>query len=71
MLKGKGYSEEEFIIYVLGLVEITVKKIFQDHIYGTKDYIPQLNLALDIVGIELVEKGIQTLFSQYFGFITS
>ena len=39
MLKGKGYSEEEFISICTRFGGETVKKIFQDHIYGTKDYI--------------------------------
>ena len=69
-LKEKGYSEDEFISICTRFGGETVKKIFQDHIYGTKDYIPQLRSALDIVGIELVEKRNPNITAQYFGFIT-
>ena len=68
-VKRKRVFEDEFISICTRFGGETVKKIFQDHIYGTKDYIPQLRSAFDIVGIELVEKRNQILL-QYFGFIT-
>ena len=47
-----------------------VAEIFEDHIYGTEDYIPTLKTALEVVGLELKEKKNPNLSAQYFGFVT-
>ena len=44
-------------------------KIFEDHIYGTENYIPTLKTALEVVSIELHEKKNPNLSAQYFGFV--
>ena len=44
-------------------------EIFEDHIYGTEDYIPTLKNVLEVVGIELKEKKNTNLSAQYFGLI--
>lgn len=69
-LKEKGYSEYEFINICVRFGGEIVNKIFEDHIYGIKDYIPQLRSTLDIVGIELVEKKNPNLTARFFGFVT-
>ena len=46
-----------------------VAEIFEDHIYGTEDYIPTLKTALEVVGLELKEKKNPNLSAQYFGFV--
>ena len=51
------------------LVICTEKEIFENHVYGTENYIPTLKNALDIVGLELKEKNNPNLSAQYFGFV--
>ena len=68
-LKGKGYSEDDFRNICVKFGGLKVTEIFENHIYGTLDYIPTLKRALDVVGIELKEKNNPNLSAQYFGFI--
>ena len=42
---------------------------FENHIYGTEDYIPTLKTVLEVVGLELKEMKNPNLSAQYFGFI--
>ena len=44
-------------------------EIFENHIYGTENYIPTLKTALEVVGLELEEKKNKNLTAQYFGFV--
>ena len=69
-LKDKGYSEDDFRNICVKYGGLKVAEIFENHIYGTEDYIPTLKKALDIVGIDLKEKKNPNLTAQYFGFIT-
>ena len=69
-LKGKGYSEEDFQNICLKYGGDKVMEIFKKHIYGTDNYIPTINSALKIVGLELVGKKNTNLSAQYFGFIS-
>ena len=48
---------------------LKVAEIFENHIYGTEDYIPTLKTALEVVGLELKEKKNPNLSAQYFGFV--
>ena len=41
-LKGKGYSEDDFRNICVKFGGIKVAEIFENHIYGTDDYIPSL-----------------------------
>ena len=68
-LKGKGYSEDDFRNICVKFGGLKVAEIFENHIYGTEDYIPTLKTALDVVGLELKEKKNPNLSAQYFGFI--
>ena len=69
-LKEKGYSEDDFKNICLNYGGSRVLEIFKKHIYGTENYIPTLNSALKIVGLELIEKKNSNLSAQYFGFIS-
>ena len=69
-LKGKGYSEDDFRNICVKFGGLKVAKIFEDHIYGTENYIPTLKTALEVVSIELHEKKNPNLSAQYFGFVT-
>ncbi len=69
-LKGKGYSEDDFRNICVKFGGLKVAEIFENHIYGTQDYIPTLRTALEVVGIELKEKKNANLSAQYFGFIS-
>ena len=68
-LKGKGYSEDDFRNICVKFGGLKVAEIFENHIYGTEDYIPTLKTALEVVGLELKEKKNTNLSAQYFGFI--
>ena len=48
---------------------LIVAEIFENHIYGTEDYIPTLKTALEVVGLDLKEKKNTNLSAQYFGFV--
>tara|TARA_X000000368_G_scaffold418391_1_gene417869 strand:+ start:1410 stop:3116 length:1707 start_codon:yes stop_codon:yes gene_type:complete len=68
-LLGKGYSEDDFRNICVKSGGLRVAEIFEDHIYGTEDYIPTLKIALEVVGLELREKKNPNLSAQYFGFV--
>ena len=68
-LKGKGYSEDDFRNSCVKFGGLKVAEIFEDHIYGTEDYIPTLKSALETIGVELKEKKNTNLSAQYFGFV--
>ena len=55
-LKDKGYSEDDFRNICVKFGGIKVAEIFENHIYGTEDYIPSLKSALEVVGVNLKEK---------------
>ena len=67
--KNKGYSEDEFRNICMKFGGLKVEQIFEDHIYGTEDYISTLKRSLDIIGLELKEKKNPNLSAQYFGFV--
>ena len=67
--KEKGYSEDDFRNICVKYGGLKVAEIFEDHIYGTEDYIPTLKTALEVVGLELKEKKNPNLSAQYFGFV--
>ena len=67
--KGKGYSEDDFRNICVKFGGLKVAEIFENHIYGTEDYIPTLRTALEVVGLELKEKKNPNLSAQYFGFV--
>lgn len=68
-LKEKGYSEDDFRNICVKFGGLRVAEVFENHIYGTEDYIPTLTTALEVVGLELKEKKNPNLSAQYFGFI--
>ena len=66
--KDKGYSEDDFRNICMKYGGLKVAEIFENHIYGTENYIPTLKTALEVVGLELKEKTNPNLSAQYFGF---
>ena len=70
-LKRKGYSEDDFRKICVKFGGLKVAEIFENHIYGTENYIPTLKNALDVVGLALKEKKNPNLSAQYFGFIAA
>ncbi|HIL66568.1 MAG TPA: hypothetical protein EYG43_01625 [Flavobacteriales bacterium] len=70
-VKDKGYSEDDFRNICVKFGGLKVAEIFENHIYGTEDYIPTLKTALEVVGLELKEKKNTNLSAQYFGFIAA
>ena len=68
-LKSRGYSENDFQNICVKYGDEKVKEIFKNHIYGTNNYIPSLETALDLVGLQLKEKKNANLSAQYFGFV--
>ena len=68
-LQEKGYSEDDFRNICVKFGGLKVAEIFENHIYGTQDYIPTLKTSLEVVGIELKEKKNPNLSAQYFGFV--
>ena len=68
-LKSRGYSENDFENLCVKYGGTKVEEIFKNHIYGTKNYIPSLETALNLVGLELKEKKNANLTAQYFGFV--
>ena len=70
-LKYKGYSEDDFRNICVRLGGLNVAEIFENHIYGTEDYIPTLKKALQVVGLDLKEKKNPSLSARYFGFVVS
>ena len=69
-LKEKGYSEDDFRNICVKFGGLRVAEVFENHIYGTEDYIPTLKTALEVVGLELKEKKNPNLSAQYFGFVS-
>ena len=69
-LKQKGYSEDDFKNICVKFGGLKVVDIFENHIYGTVDYISTLKNTLEVVGIELREKRNTNITAQYFGFIS-
>ena len=69
-LKRIGYSEDDFRNICVKFGGLRVAQIFENHIYGTEDYIQTLKTALEVVGLELKEKKNPNVFSQYFGFVS-
>ena len=55
-LKGKGYSEDDFRNICVKYGGLKAAEIFENHIYGVEDYIPQLNDTLKVIGLKLKEK---------------
>ena len=70
-LKYKGYSEDDFRNICVRLGGLKVAEIFENHIYGTEDYIPTLKKALQVVGLDLKEKKNPSLSARYFGFVVA
>ena len=70
-LKRKGYSEDDFRNICVKFGGLKVAEIFENHIYGTENYIPTLKNALDVVGLALKEKKNPNLSAQYFGFVAA
>ena len=68
-LKKKGYSEDDFRNICIKFGGLKVSEIFENHIYGIKDYIPSIRIALETIGLELKEKKNPNLSAQYFGLI--
>ena len=68
-LKSRGYSENDFQNICVKYGGEKVKEIFKNHIYGTNNYVPSLETALDFVGLQLKEKKNANLSAQYFGFV--
>ena len=66
--EGKGYSEDDFRNICVRFGGLKVAEIFENHIYGTQDYISTLKKSLEVVGLELKEKDNPNLSAQYFGF---
>jgi predicted metalloprotease with PDZ domain len=69
--KDKGYSEDDFRNICVKFGGLKVAEIFENHIYGTEDYIPTLKTALEVAGLELKEKKNPNLSAQYFGFVAA
>ena len=70
-IKGKGYTEDDFRSICVKFGGLKVAEIFENHIYGTEDYIPTLKKTLNIIGVELSEKKNTNLSARYFGFMAS
>ena len=68
-LKEKGYSEDDFKKICLDFGGLSVLKIFENHIYGTKDYIPTIKKSLSVIGMKLKMKKNPNLLAQYLGII--
>ena len=68
-LKNKGYSEEDFIKLCEKYGGSFINHIFNNHVYGTFDYIPSLNKTLDHVGLKLIKKDNENLGAHFFGFL--
>ena len=68
--KEIGYSEDDFKSLCTKYGGNEVSKIFQNHIYGTSDYIPSLKKSIEIVGLKLVEKKNPDLLCRYFGIVS-
>jgi predicted metalloprotease with PDZ domain len=70
-LKEKGYSEDDFRNICVKFGGLKAAEIFENHIYGTEDYISTLKTALEVVGIKLKEKKNTNISAQYFGFLSA
>ena len=70
-LKDRGYSEDDFREICVKFGGLKVAEIFENHSYGTDNYIPSLKRSLDVVGLELKERDNPNLSAQYFGFVAA
>ncbi len=68
--KHSGYTEDDFKKLCVELGGSKVQSVFNDHIYGTKDYTDSLTDALAVVGFELGKIENPSLSAKQFGFIT-
>jgi predicted metalloprotease with PDZ domain len=72
--KGKGLSEEDYIHELLAFGGDEAMEIVENHLYGTKDFRPLLDVALSLVGLQIIQEenpdflaaslGIKGLFSK-------
>ena len=69
--KDRGYSEDDFREICVKFGGLKVAEVFENHIYGTDNYIPSLKQSLDVVGLELKERDNPNLSAQYFGFVAA
>ena len=67
--KKIGYSEEDFKNICLKYGGENIMKIFNDHVYGTKNYVPTLKNQLQHIGLRLKDKKNPSLSAQFFGFL--
>jgi predicted metalloprotease with PDZ domain len=67
--KKIGYSEEDFKNICLKYGGENIIKIFDNHVYGTKNYVPTLKNQLQHIGLRLKDKKNPSLSAQFFGFL--
>lgn len=53
---GKGYTEADYREICEATAGTDLSEIFDQYIYGTKDYLPALQRSLDLLGLQLVLK---------------
>ena len=70
MCESFSISEDDFKSLCTKYGGNEVSKIFQNHIYGTSDYIPSLKKSIEIVGLKLVGKKNPDLLCRYFGIVS-
>ena len=67
--KKIGYSEEDFKNICFKYGGENIIKIFDNHVYGTKNYVPTLKNQLQHIGLRLKDKKNPSLSAQFFGFL--
>ena len=70
-LKGKGYTEDDFQTLCVKYGGLEVSKVFNQHIYGTEDYLPSLKSILPRIGLELNDLENPSYTARFFGFFTT
>lgn len=65
--KGKGVSEEDYIHELISFGGEEVLKIIEDHLYDSKDFRPSLDLAYELVGLQITEQSNSNILEREVG----
>lgn len=68
--KNRGYSEQDMIELCEKNAGVSLKSFFDNYVYGTEDFKPQLTKCLNYLGIELIMQPSSVVSESIFGFKT-
>jgi len=70
-LKSKSYNEDDFQSLCVQYGGLEVAQVFNQHIYGTEDYLPSLKIILPKIALQINFLENPSLTARLFGFLTA